>query len=342
MPRARTLLSFSALIISVSALAHASVNKIELPVAVDGAYWQSISTEESAVIWLGSNTGHIARTEDAGQSWSITRPAGTNALPITQIKAIDDRQAFALTYGSGSDSRLYHTRNGGFSWSRVHRANGNERLRCFDIMTNGEGWILADSLNNNWHVVRSTNGRRWLDSRSGFDSPVQPGQGAYSASGSCVRYANDTWAMGTAYASPARFAVKTTSGLRFNVHDTPITGANPAVTAIYPLAPNDVLLTGGDLDNTNEEPVIYRWRNQDFELLTPPQLSGTLTYLLMFKDALIVGNESGTAWTDDEGDSWQVLDAPAQQISCNEEHGCFGLSRTGVYHFRVTPSSELE
>lgn len=335
MPSARPLVSFTAVLVSISPLAHASINMIELPVAVDGAYWQSIATEASDVIWLGSNTGHIARSEDAGKNWTITRPTGTNTLPITQIKALDDRQAFALTYGSGSDSRLYHTRNGGFSWSRVYRANGNERLRCFDLFENGEGWVLADGLNDNWHVVRSTNGRRWLDSRSGFDRGIQPGEGAYSESGSCVRYANDTWAMATAYASPARFAVKTTSGLRFNVHETPITGSSPAVTAIYPMGPNDIYLTGGDLDDSAGEPTIYRWRNRNYETLNPPELRGTLTNLLVFNETLIVGNESGTAWTEDEGDNWQVTDIPALQISCNEENGCFGLNRAGIYHFPV-------
>lgn len=336
MPSARSLLSFTALLVSVSPLAHASIVMIELPIADDGAYWQSISTEESDVIWLGSNTGHIARSEDAGQNWTITRPTGTNALPITQVKALDERQAFALTYGSGSDSRLYHTRNGGYSWSRVYRANGNERLRCFDLIANGEGWILADGLNDNWHVVRSTNGRRWLDSRSGFDTRIQPGEGAYSQSGSCVRYANDTWVMATAYANSARLAVKTTNGLRFNVHESPITGARPAITAAYPNASNDILLTGGDLDDTAAEPTIYRWRNQNFERLNPPELSGTLTNLLVINGTLIVGNESGTAWTEDEGNSWQVADIPALQISCNEENGCFGLTRNGIYHFSVT------
>ena len=332
---ARSFLNAAAVLASTASLAYASEQLIELPTAVDGAHWQSLSTAAPEVIWIGSHTGHVARSDDAGHNWTVTRPAGSNASPIMQIKAIDERQAYVLTSGAGSDSRLYHTRNGGYSWNRVYRANGSERLRCFDLIANGEGWILGDELNNNWHVVRTTNGRRWLDSRSGFNRPIQPGESAYSASASCLRYANDTWVMATAFANPARIAVKTTSGLRFNVVDTPVSGAIPAVTAIFPMAPDDILLTGGDLDDTAAEPVIYRWRDQRFETLISPPLSGTLTNLLVFNEVLIVSNPNGTAWTEDMGASWQAIDLPALQISCQEENGCYGLSNSGIHQFLV-------
>lgn len=333
MQRARSFLSYGAAMFCMSSIAHASVNHIELPINDSGAHWQAISSHDAGVIWLGSSDGHIARSDDAGESWNITRPAGSTALPISQIKAIDDRQAFALTYGQGTDSRLYHTRNGGFSWNRVYRANGNERLRCFDLIPDGEAWVLADGLNDNWHVVRSTNGRRWLDSRSGFDTRLQTGEGAFSDSGSCVRYDNNAWVMATAYASPARIAVKSTTALRFNVHNTPFTGANPAVTAAFPLSTSDILIAGGDLDDTEIEPTIYRWRNREFETVNAPALDGLLTNLTVFNDALVVANQSGTAWSGDWGESWEMLDIPALQMSCSTGSGCMGLSREGIHQF---------
>lgn len=330
----RSVLSMGAVLVCLSPLAHASVNHIDLPSHAEALQWQAISVVDAGVIWLGSNAGHIARSDDLGKNWSVTQPTGNNLLPITQIKAIDDRQAFALTQGRGSDSRLYHTRNGGFSWNRVYRAKGGEQLRCFDLIPDGEGWILADGVNNDWHVVRSTNGRRWLDSRSGFDSSLNNGEGAYSDSGSCVHYTNNTWVMATAYANPARIAVKSTTALRFNVHDTPFTGTEPAVTAVYPLSVNDILITGGDLNDASAEPIIYRWQNQEYQALSSPALQGMLTNLTVRNDQVIVGNQSGTAWSDNWGESWNYLEQPAHQLRCSDEQGCFALSDEQLIQFK--------
>lgn len=330
----RSLISASAIMVCISPVSHASVQPIDLPKHTEAIQWQTLSVVDAGVIWLGSNAGHIARSDDLGNSWSVSHPTANNLLPITQIKAIDDRQAFALTQGRGSDSRLYHTRNGGYSWNRVYRAKDNEQLRCFDLIPDAEGWILADGLNDNWHVVRTTNGRRWLDSRSGFDTTLNNNEGAYSDSGSCVHYANNTWVMATAYANPARIAVKSTTALRFNVHDTPFNGANPAVTAVYPLSTGDVLLTGGDLDDVSAEPIIYRWQNQEYQALQAPQLQGILTNLAIHNDSLVVANQSGTAWSKDWGETWSYIEQPAQQLRCSDEQGCFALDTEQLTHFK--------
>lgn len=328
-------LSFSALAFASGNTAQAAVNLIDLPVNESGAYWQSLSASGQQTLWVGSSEGHIAHSDDGGESWSLTRPTGTTSLAIAQIKALDERQAYVLTQGSGTDSRLYHTRNSGFSWNRVYRANGDETLRCFDLIPDAEAWILGNGLNDNWHVVRSTNGRSWLASRSGFDRSLQPGEGAFNESASCVRYDNDTWAMGSAYGNVARIMVKSTNALRFNVHDTPIRGTTPAVTALYPLGNRDIVLAGGDLDNTDEQPRIYRWQNREFNALPTPDLNGILTNLKVIDGVLVVGNDNGIAWSNNWGDDWHYVDAAATQLTCSRSGGCFSLTEQGIYHFQA-------
>ena len=311
----------------------ASVTDIQLPENAADIEWHALASTNRQTLWLGSKQGHIARSEDGGEHWDLSRPAGTLTLPIAQIKAVSERQAFALTQGSGSNSRLYHTRNGGYSWNRVYRADGDEALRCFDLIPDAEAWILGNGLNDNWHVVRSVNGRRWLASRSGFDRNLQPGEGAFNQSASCVRYRNDTWAMGTSYGETARLMVKSTSALRFNVIDTPIEGASAAVTAVYPLANRDIIFTGGDLEAEDASAVIYRWQGQAFSELPSPPLEGVLTNLYV-GDTIVVANDTGVAWSGDWGNEWASIDVPTGQLSCNAD-GCFALGQEGVIHLSL-------
>lgn len=313
--------------------AYASATPVELPSTSTDVQWSALSASDQQIIWLGSSHGHIARSEDGGANWSVSQPTGSNPLPISQIKAIDDRQAFALTQGRGTDSRLYHTRNGGFSWNRVYRANGSETLRCFDLIPDAEAWVLGDGHNDSWHVVRSTNGRRWLASRSGFDQSLQPGEGAFSESASCVHYANDTWAMGSAYGESARLMLKSTNALRFNVHSTPIRGQRPAITAVYPLSNREILFTGGDLEDENASAVIWRWHNREAEASEVQGLSGVLTNLQVHGDYIVVANQSGVAWRQSQGEEWQLLDTATQQLSCVAGNTCFSLSPESLYRF---------
>lgn len=318
----------------VPAVSVANVTQVELPDSDSGVYWQALSTNQQGVLWVGSNHGHIARTEDGGISWDVTRPAGTSIIPITQIKALDEREAFALTAGSGSESRLYHTRNAGFSWRRVYRADGEEQLRCFDLNENGEAWILGDSLNGNWHSVRSANGRSWLSSRSGFDTPALDGEQAFNESGSCVRYANNTWAMGSAYGGVARLLIKNRTALRFSVIETSLSGTDAAITAVYPLANRDILFTGGQLTDNDSTAILYRWTDGIIEDIEVTALGGVLTNLSLLNNYYVVANSSGIAWSEDEGGNWQAIDTPVKQLSCRNELGCFALDQNTLIHFQ--------
>lgn len=313
--------------------AEGSVTQVALPESEQSIYWQTLAVTDPNTLWLGSTQGHIAHSTDGGGSWSISRPTGTAEIAITQLKTIDGRQAYALTSGRGSNSRLYHTRNSGFSWNRVHRADGNESLRCFDLITDGEAWILGNSVNNNWHVVRSANGRTWLGARSGFNQDAQEGEGAFNDSASCVRHVNDTWAMGSAYAERGRIMFKSTSALRFRVEDTPIEGEQAAVTAVWPLGHQDILFTGGDLSNDAEDARVYRFRNGSVETLPSTPLNGVLTNLKIYQNTLVTANQHGIAWSRDWGENWEHIAQPARQLRCTEEHGCYALYDDQLIHF---------
>lgn len=321
----------SSVAIALPLLTHVAAAE-ELPEAP----WRTIFKVDESTIWLGSDDGRIAVTADAGETWRNSHPGGrTSDLNLSQIIAFDERHAFTLSTGRGERSRLYVTRNGGFSWRRLYRGNGDETLRCFDLIPDGEAWVLGDTLLDNWHVVRSSNGNHWLSSRSGFaERALFAEEGAQS--GQCVRYANNMWAMGTRNAETARLIYKTRTALRFQVANTPLSaGTNAGVEAVYPLGPGHILVAGGRAgDNPSAE--LFRYQAGEFSPITLPSrdengatgstITQPITQLFAWQDRIIIGNSEGVFTTTDQGENWVTLHASGIiNLSCTTT-GCWAIS----------------
>ncbi|MCH8501390.1 MAG: hypothetical protein LAT77_05690 [Aliidiomarina sp.] len=293
------------------------------------APWQKVYSVDGQVLWLGSSDGRVAVSSDGGDTWRHSHPGGrTSDISLSQVIAFDERHAFTLSSGRGERSRLYVTRNGGFSWRRLYRGNGDEVLRCFDLIPDGEGWVLGDTLLDNWHVVRSSNGNNWLSSRSGFaERALFAEQG--SDSGQCVRYANNIWAMGTRNADTARLIYKTRTALRFQVADTPLSaGTDAGIETVYPLAQNDILIAGGRQGESSTAE-LFRYQAGEFTELNLPATNQPIRQLFAFGDTLIVANADGVFSSPDMGASWTTLkDQGVLSLSCTTASDCWAITQS--------------
>lgn len=289
------------------------------------ASWSSIYVVDSDTIWLGSSEGQVAVSGDAGNTWNVSTPGGRSTnLNIRQIIAYDERHAFILSSGRGERSRLVQSRNAGFSWSTLYRADGDEYLHCFDMVPDGEGWILGESRLDNWHVVRSSNSSNWITSRSGFAERSMIGESA-SGIGKCVTYANNYWVMGTKDATKARLIYKSGPALRFQVVDTPLTaGSGNGIHSVAVVGARDFVLAGGAEDGA---PELYRYQQGEFTELLAPPVTGPLTLMIRAENWLIAGNESGLYKSNNFGESWQsAVESGAIAIACATSESCWLVS----------------
>ncbi|MCC5855501.1 MAG: hypothetical protein JJU10_07490 [Idiomarina sp.] len=294
----------------------------------DIANWHTMHAPSERVVWLGGDGGKVAMSANGGESFETSFPGGqASDLHVRQLFAIDDRHAYALTSGRGERSRLYVTRNGGFSWRRLYRGNGDEELRCFALIPDGEGWVLGDNLHDSWHVVRTSNGNHWLSSRSGFAGPAMPGEQASNVSDSCARFENNTWLMGTKNGRTARIIYKARNALRFQVADTPLrAGAGAGVSAVWPLDSRDFLIAGGD----EEVAELYRYRSGDFEALEVSGLTGAIQVLHYRASNIWVGNANGLKVSNDYGASWREVEGEsALAMQCVSDSRCWLLNGQG-------------
>ncbi|WP_157957843.1 WD40/YVTN/BNR-like repeat-containing protein [Aliidiomarina celeris] len=321
--------------VTLAASAHASPS-IEAELILPEGQWVSLSAPTEHIIWLGSNNGVVALSTDGGQNFELQTPAGASNHPvIRQISAQDDRHAYVLTSGRGELSRLYITRNAGFSWRRLYRGNGDEQLRCFAMIPDGEAWILADTLHDNWHVVRSSNGTHWISSRSGFSERPQHAEQASNDSQSCARFENDTWLMGTRNAEQARMIYKGRNSLRFQVENTPMAaGLNAGIEAVWPYSESEFLLAGGSSERAQ---LLHVRRNSDTPFTAvplPATYSSALKLLLHSGNQVMIGNAEGfhTSEKPIENNEWnwqQIGNFGVQALSCYAEEACWALTHGG-------------
>ena len=80
------------------------------------ARFRGISTPGNGVVWASGTGGTVVRTTDGGETWDAFTIAGAESLDLRDIDAFDENIAYALSIGSGADSRIFKTIDGGASW----------------------------------------------------------------------------------------------------------------------------------------------------------------------------------------------------------------------------------
>ena len=294
--------------------------------------WIGVSSPSPDVVWLSGSKATVARSSDGGKTWQYSQPT-SNDLQFRDIEALDDRHAYALSIGNNGDSRVYYTSNGGRDWQLSYRAGGNQFLNCLAISPKrNEIWVYGDSIDGQWDLVRSPDGRNWLPSRNAIDSAPLGGEGGLAASGGCVRFNNDIWAMATANATTARLLIKRSFGIRFKAIDTPmVAGPNAGIASVWPFSEKHVLLAGGDLNHPERRPRLVEYKNDEFTSLVEPPLEGALYSLTVTPaQGILVTNPSGAAFLPTlNAQEWQTLsDANIWNSTCNNET-CFMVGKEG-------------
>lgn len=293
-------------------------------------HWIGVSAPTNNVVWMSGSNATIARSTDAGDTWEYFNPAN-ESLQFRDIEALDANHAYALSIGENGDSRVYYTSNGGRNWQLRYRAGSNQFLNCIAMANSGEAWVYGDSLEGRWEMVRSTDGRNWLSASNVVDSAPLPDEGGLAASGGCVRFNNNVWTIGTANGSKARLLVKRNFGIRFKAIDTPLpAGPSAGIASVWPLAENDVIIAGGDLNDPAAVPRLMRYQNGEFAALPEPEFDGALYSLTVRPNGdMLVSNPNGAAYLNSADMTWEQLsDANIWNSACINQR-CYLVGKDG-------------
>src|SRR5688572_18513204 len=203
------------------------------------------------VAWVSGVDGTFAVTIDGGATWRAGVVPGAEALEFRDVEGVSATEAYLLSIGPGSDSRIYHTTDGGQTWDlQFQNADPNAFYDCFAFWTPNRGFAFSDPVDGRFPVIRTTDGETWEDIGDNLPA-AQPGEFAFASSGTCTAAQGGKrgW-IGTGGAGDARIFATTDGGDSWTAYSTPIVqGAPEGASGIFTIDfrdPHHGILAGGD------------------------------------------------------------------------------------------------
>src|ERR1700712_1499454 len=74
---------------------------------------QAISPVNQWVVWASGVGGTYVKTTDGGKHWKAGVVPGAESLQFRDVEGVSDKEAYLLAAGTGTDSRIYKTEDGG-------------------------------------------------------------------------------------------------------------------------------------------------------------------------------------------------------------------------------------
>src|SRR3954467_5941876 len=116
-----------------------------------------LSPVNANVVWASGTGGTFSVTTDGGKHWHTGVVPGAEGLQFRDVQGISDKVAYLLSIGSGTDSRIYKTSDGGATWSALFvNQNPDGFYDCFAFWNNKRAVVMGDSINGRFPILRTT------------------------------------------------------------------------------------------------------------------------------------------------------------------------------------------
>jgi photosystem II stability/assembly factor-like uncharacterized protein len=298
---------------------------------------RGLSAVSSTTAWASGSLGTVLRTTDRGATWQQVGPPGTQDLQFRDIEAFDADHAVILSIGSGSDSRIYVTADGGQTWALTFvNPDPNAFFDCMTFYDSRRGLALSDPPDGlHFRVIATDDGGLSWHVTGAQMPEALPGEFAFAASGQCITtdHGRRAW-FGTGGAAQARVFRSDDGGASWSVAATPLnSGPTAGIFALAFRGQQHGLAVGGDFLAETASPDNFA-RTADggasWNLLpaAPPEYRSGATWL-NGHTALAVG-PSGSDVSTDAGETWQRFDdGSLDTVDCARPTACWASGANG-------------
>jgi photosystem II stability/assembly factor-like uncharacterized protein len=298
---------------------------------------RGLSAVSSTTAWASGSLGTVLRTTDRGATWQQVGPPGTQDLQFRDIEAFDADHAVILSIGSGSDSRIYVTADGGQTWALTFvNPDPNAFFDCMTFYNSRRGLALSDPPDGLHFRVMATDdgGLSWHVTGAQMPEAL-PGEFAFAASGQCITtdHGRRAW-FGTGGAAQARVFRSDDGGASWSVAATPLnSGPTAGIFALAFRGQQHGLAVGGDFLAETASPDNFALTadgGATWNLLprAPAEYRSGATWV-DGHTAIAVG-PSGSDVSTDGGTTWQRFDdGSLDTVDCARPTACWASGANG-------------
>jgi photosystem II stability/assembly factor-like uncharacterized protein len=216
------------------------------------------------IAWASGTRGTYLRTTDAGRTWTSTQVPDAATLDFRAVVAFSAKEAFLMSAGPGTQSRIYHTTDAGQHW-QLQFTNTNPK-GFFDSMVfwdRTHGIVLGDPIPDEtskeagklkFELLITNDGQTWTPIPPAQLPPAVEGEGAFAASNSCITISDSNIWFATG-GRAARVFHSPDRGQSWQVFDTPILHG-PDSAGIFSIAFRDKthgVIAGGDYKHPDQD-----------------------------------------------------------------------------------------
>jgi len=277
---------------------------------------QALSLNPNGDIWASGVAGQVLVSHDNGQSWQQKSVIGANTLQFRDIWA-SGNTVYLLAAGEGVDSRLYKSIDNGQVWQQQYvMDNPKGFINCFDFWDQNNGLVVGDSIDDQVFMLTTNDGgKHWI--RVLNAPPInEGGEGAFSASGSCVRTLGSQQAWISTGATKQARLLRTKNRAK-TWTSTPLPFPNSDTAGIFSAIPSSGFAFGGQM-----KPAIitgYRRDQNHWQAINNIPLNGAIYGSDSYDNNVIVANPDGVAWSKDNGKTWQrIVSDPYWVVEIND------------------------
>jgi photosystem II stability/assembly factor-like uncharacterized protein len=284
------------------------------------ALLQAISSPDGKVVWMSGHQGAVLRSTDGGSTWQTFKVPGADSLQFRDVHAASADIAWLLSAGPGDASRIYHTRDGGRTWTMQFRNTDPDAFYdCFGFFDQRRGVAFGDASQGRTNLlVTRDGGATWtLLPPTSVPAPLE-GEGAFAASGGCVVTHGQRFGWVGLGGPEARLFRSDNGGATWSVHPTPIVkAASAGITAVDFRDAEHGIAVGGRIDNYSSDTAsaavaITNDGGRNWVLASRPPRPGALFGVTMMPavgaEVVVAAGPGGLFLTRDNGNTWTTLD----------------------------------
>lgn len=304
--------------------------------------FRGLAPVSDEIAWVSGTNGTVLRTTDGGLSWASVGPslsAEDAELQFRDVQAWSADRAVILSIGAGAESRVYHTGDGGTTWTLAFTSREDTAFyNCMDFESEDDahGLAVSDPVGGKFRLIETRDGGASWDivDPAGLP-PALDGEFGFSASGTCISTQSGRWYAAAGGVDPGR-VFSSADGHQWEVADSSITGG--AAGGVFSVQFRDArhgIAVGGDFEAPAGAVDNAAWSDDGGVTWTaaakfPGGYRSGSSWVPGLRGVALAVGPTGSDFTVDSGQTWHAFyNGSFDSVECIEGRVCWASGSAG-------------